>query len=202
MSLASLASSISSGINSAPTDFAAFQTKMQQTLDDRRANFTSKISSNSALQQTFNQIQAGFASGVSPSGLPIGVPPGMSLSGGLVDLQGSSYYSDLQTLVTYSVHAQAAAFTGLIASKVLLIPMTFSVVLPDQAFLSVPEIQPLALIVNPKTWSRSSTKKNTNTFTRGGYKSERWGEELEQIDASGDIGAYYTQQTGLTRFNR
>ena len=175
------------------TSFPDFQSGIQQTFSDRNSLSTDKLLG--GVDSTTGSPSLGEGSFTFPSASS-------------TDLATTNNFTSLRTMDTYKVQTQGAYLTGLLASKQPLLPMTFNAVLPDinasgffqqytDSFLN-----PLTLFINPKTWTRSTTKKNTNTFTRGGYKSERWGEELEQIDASGEIGAFYTQQTGLTRINR
>lgn len=168
--------------------FSQFQSSLQQTFNDRNS-----------LSTTLSQTGS---TSTDPALTQSALVYSQNSTGNLVFDTNINYVS-LQTMDTYSVQAQATYLTGLTAAKVPLLPMTFNVVLPPVALaagISTPT--PLTIFVNPKTWSRSINKKNTNTFTRGGYKSERWGDELEQIDASGEIAGFYTETTGLTRYSR
>jgi hypothetical protein len=111
------------------------------------------------------------------------------------------FFNLLPTMDVWKVQQQATSLRGLVAGKLPVIPMVFAVIPALSAERqAVPE--PLFLFVNPKSWSRSMNKVQTNHYVRNGITTERWGEELEQITASGMIGGYYTLETGLTRTYR
>mgnify|MGYP003585684655 CR=1 FL=1 len=63
----------------------------------------------------------------------------------------------------------------------------------------------VTFLVNPATMSSSFTKKINTTFTRGGYVVENWGENLDVLNFTGSIGAYYVLNStanGLNRYDR
>lgn len=65
----------------------------------------------------------------------------------------------------------------------------------------------VTFLVNPATLTTALTKKINTTFTRGGYVVETWGDNLDVLNFSGTIGAYYvlsnsTAGTGLNRYDR
>lgn len=119
--------------------------------------------------------------------------------------ENSDYFTNLQTMDVHQVRAQGAFLTGLLGSKEPVLPMVFNVVYPDtyQTVDGVTGVSsPLYLFINPSSWQRSSAKVLGKSYIRNGIKTERWGEELEQISASGTCAAFFTQETGLTRFYR
>lgn len=65
----------------------------------------------------------------------------------------------------------------------------------------------VTLLINPQTMNSSFSKKVNASFTRGGFIVEQWGENLDVLNFSGTIGAYYvisnsTAGTGLNRYDR
>jgi hypothetical protein len=110
-------------------------------------------------------------------------------------------FTQLGVMDVWNATLQAKALNGIIGSKIPLLPMVFRVELPPTAERnkSVPN---LTLFINPSSWNRSISKVQQNQWTRKGVKTERWGDDLEQIQAKGEIGGFYTLQTGLTRFHR
>jgi hypothetical protein len=112
-------------------------------------------------------------------------------------------FNQLPTSDNFSSDLRNSTLTGLKATKRPKWVMTFSLLLPPSATKEDRDrAKPIELFVNPSSWTRSVAKVQQNTWTRNGVKTERWGEDLEQIQASGSIGGFYTQETGLTRFNR
>lgn len=118
-------------------------------------------------------------------------------------LDGDENIFNMQMMDTYKVSLQAKYLKGILGSREPLLPMIFNVIFPETAdLLNVTGSDPFFLFVNPSSWSRSNTKVQSNSYVRNGIKTERWGEELEQITANGSIGAFYTQESGLTRTYR
>lgn len=61
-------------------------------------------------------------------------------------------------------------------------------------------MSPLILYINPSDLTRTMGKRTTPTFTgKNSYITEQAGEEQDKLSASGKIGAYYTNKTGLSR---
>lgn len=112
----------------------------------------------------------------------------------------NDFFTQLGVMDVWNATLQAKALNGIIGSKIPLLPMVFRVELPPTADNGT--VPSLTLFINPSSWNRSITKVQQNHWTRRGIKTERWGDDLEQIQARGEIGGFYTLQTGLTRFHR
>lgn len=192
------------------TSLSSFQNTLQKTLNTRLTNAQNQIftATNKQGQSIFSQTALTDIQGLRRQ-FAAELDPRVSTTGFTLNPTAARTAADvdifaLQTMDVYRVTVQSTFLKGLLPSRVPLFPMVFNVLFPDTAEnLNVQGLtDPLFLFVNPHTWSRSSTKVQTNHFTRNGYKTERWGDELETIHASGTLGGFYTQQTGLTRVNR
>jgi len=68
-------------------------------------------------------------------------------------------------------------------------------------------IPPLLMLVNPEEFTLTSKKVINESFTKGGWVIEHWGEELDTLSMNGKTGGFYTgnfffqKLTGLTRIN-
>lgn len=68
-------------------------------------------------------------------------------------------------------------------------------------------IPPLVMLVNPSDFEVSARKVVNESYAKGGYIVEHWGEELDSIRVSGRTGGFYVgnfffeEKTGLTRIN-
>jgi len=192
-----------------------FKEEVQKSANERLLNINKKISTatsakgeplfTAATQTRINQLMSQYKIDLDPRVSRSGIN---QIRGNRLfdrsDINGSNEaFTRLQTLDTYKVSLQAKYLKGLVPSRIPLMPMIFNVILPEiaqsQNFNSPP---PFFLFVNPTNWSRSNNKVQNNNYVRNGIKTERWGEELEQITASGSIGGFYTQETGLTRTYR
>lgn len=116
----------------------------------------------------------------------------------------SEKLTNLQTSDIHKIILQGKFLNGLLGSTEPVLPMAFNIVYPEtaQSLNPLTISQPLYLFINPNSWQRNSNKILAKNYIRNGIKTERWGEELEQISASGTCAAFYTQETGLTRFYR
>lgn len=121
--------------------------------------------------------------------------------GSLKVVTSDEYFSQLNVSDVWNATIRAKTLTGLLGSKKPLLPMIFQIQLPATAANESP-VPDLTLFVNPSSWTRSVNKIQQNIWTRNGVKTERWGEDLEQISASGRLGGFFTVQTGLTRIHR
>lgn len=211
MSLISLENSIANSLQT-------FANNLQTTLGDRLANIQTNIlnAKNSSGQTLFSQalvteintIQAQYTAilnnPIAQNNIANGQQGNRNLFTPTGLYQNQDYFTNLQTLDVYTVQANASFLTGLLASAEAALPMAFNVVYPPTAtFLGAQNVQnPLYLFINPTTWQRTSAKVLNRNYIRNGVKTERWGEELEQITAEGTIAACYTQETGLTRYYR
>jgi len=63
-------------------------------------------------------------------------------------------------------------------------------------------VPPFILYVNPQDRTWNFTKLVSSHYTRRKWKIEFYGDELERHDFTGKTGAFYTEETGLTRFGR
>lgn len=127
--------------------------------------------------------------------------PNFDGSGAVKVVTHDEYFSQLGVADIWNATIRAKSLKGLLGSKKPLLPMVFQIQLPATATNDSP-VPDLTLFVNPASWNRSVSKIQQNIWTRNGVKTERWGEDLEQISATGKIGGFYTIQTGLTRINR
>jgi len=64
------------------------------------------------------------------------------------------------------------------------------------------EVPPLVLYINPTEITRTFAKHTTEQLGGNGHIIEHWGDEQDRLSASGKIGAYYTDKTGLSRYFR
>jgi len=204
--------------NSVVNTLQSFANTLQATLSNRLANIQTNIlnAKNSSGQTLFsqtlvnqitsitNQYKAILGNPNAENNIALGQQGNRLLFTPTNLYQNQDYFTNLQTLDVYTVQANATFLTGLLASTEPVLPMAFNVVYPPTAsFLGAQTVQnPLYLFINPNTWQRTSNKALFKSYIRNGIKTERWGEELEQISASGTIAACYTQETGLTRYYR
>lgn len=63
-------------------------------------------------------------------------------------------------------------------------------------------LEPLVFYINPNNLTRTYARKTSEQFAGGGHVVEHSGQDQDRLSASGKIGAYYTDKTGLTRFFR
>ena len=114
-------------------------------------------------------------------------------------------FNPFSTSDTYQPVFPSKNTTPISATKPPKWAMVLKLVLPLSATAEdIAKNQPtqMVLLVNPSSWTRSVSKVQQNVWTRNGVKTERWGEDLEQIQASGTIGGFYTNEHGLNRFYR
>ena len=71
--------------------------------------------------------------------------------------------------------------------------LTFTLVQREQ------RVEPLTMLVNPKDLKFTMSKVNSSEFSRRGWITEQWGDNLDSISCSGVSGGFYTQEYGLTR---
>lgn len=84
------------------------------------------------------------------------------------------------------------------------IPLSFWIDFNDAGVVNPPQ---LTMLINPQTMSHGFTKKRNESYTRGGFVREEWGENLDVLSLSGKIGAYYVKEaevgfSGLNRYER
>lgn len=186
-------------------DVSTFQTNIQNSLNDRISQAGATIASTfgSSTLQDFNNNLSAFKLSVNPQANP--ATNSIQLGATSISANGqdpTSFFNALPSMDVWQVQQLGTALTGLVGGRAPVIPMVFGLVPPLSATSTYTVPDPLYLFVNPKTWSRSANKVQTNNYVRNGITTERWGEELEQITASGNINAFYSLETGLTRFYR
>ena len=190
------------------SDLSSFESNVQSTLDQRIADMQSKALTLKDSQgqniftadsiANFSNVVSQFKTSLDPR---LSQQTSGQLNQGNTFFADTEYFSTVQTSDAWQLTLQGDYLRGLVGSKSPVLPMIFNIIPPISLGNDNP-INPLFLFINPRTWTRSSTKVQHNAYVRGGIKTERWGEEMDQIVASGDIGAYYTQETGLTRMFR
>lgn len=196
---------IGQDIQNTANNLQSFQNSVQSTLNERIANAQNialnKLTDSSgkniftpdSIANVSNLINK-FKNSLDPRKSS----PSTSLDGtGQVT---SDFFSNLDAGSNYRVLVQGDSLQGLVGAKTPIIPMVLNLVAPPTA--PNQNSAPMILLVTPKTWNRSVNKVQNNTYVRGGIKTERWGEEMDQITAEGDLAAFYTLDTGLTRFYR
>ena len=77
--------------------------------------------------------------------------------------------------------------------------MSFDILDPNQVSYGLPI---LLLHVNPDNFSKKYAPIITRDITRGAYVEYHWGDQLDEISASGSTGAFISTQVGLTAGNR
>ena len=81
------------------------------------------------------------------------------------------------------------------------IPVAFQVTSPfDRQLALMPHS--LVMHVNPANLNESHSKKKETIQTRGGFVEQHWGDELDEISASGSTGAFINIYTGLSSVMR
>lgn len=84
------------------------------------------------------------------------------------------------------------------------IPLDFWIDFNDPGIINPPK---LSMLINPQTMTQSYSKKKSEQYTRGGWVREEWGENLDVLNFSGKIGAFYVKEaavgmSGLNRYER
>lgn len=81
------------------------------------------------------------------------------------------------------------------------IPMAFQITSPlNPSRILLPHA--LVMHVNPNNLDDSQTKKIERFQTKGGWVEQHWGDELDEISASGSTGAFMHIYTGLSSLLR
>jgi hypothetical protein len=188
---------------------------IQKYLDDRKGSLVNwsaeildgvKINASDIYTQDTNNVFNGLVDQYKTRIDPQKIPPKTfdpNFDGGSVlkVITNDEYFSQLPVADIWNSTLRAKSLNGLLGSKKPLLPMVFQIQLPPSATNNNP-VPDLTLFVNPSSWARSVNKVQQNIWTRNGIKTERWGDDLEQISASGSLGGFYTIQTGLTRLQR
>lgn len=203
--LLSFANSVGTFIQGGADDLQNFANDTQKSLNDRVTNAQNialnkltdgkgqNIFTPDSIANVSNLINK-FKSSLDPRK----VPSTPSIDGS--SQTNADFFSNLDAGSNYNVLVQGDTLKGLIGSKDPVIPLILNIVSAPTA--TDQNIQPLMLFVTPRSWSRTVNKVQNNNYVRGGIKTERWGEEMDQITAEGDLAGFYTQDTGLTRFYR
>lgn len=209
-------SKISQSLVSSASDLQSSTNKLQKYLDDRKGSlskfnsdvigeaksFASDIYTNDTVSNYGDLINQ-YKNNLDPRNKPPKTyDPNFDGNTDSIPvvLSNDAIFTQLDTLDVWQADRKAKSLTPVFASKAPIFPMVFKVALPATAKKTPP--QDLMLFVNPSSWSRSVSKVQQNIWTRNGIKTERWGDDLEQISASGVISGFYTAETGLTRLER
>jgi hypothetical protein len=210
-------SKISQSLVSSANDLQSSTDKLQKYLDDRKGslgkfnsdvlgdakNFASDIYTENTMSDYGDLINQ-YKNNIDPRNKPPKTyDPNFdgNTDNVPVVMYNDSIFTQLDTADIWKSYFKYKTLTPVFASKAPIFPMVFRVVLPATASNRTPA-DDLILFVNPYNWSRTVSKAQQNIWTRNGIKTERWGDDLEQINASGKIGGFYTAETGLTRFER
>lgn len=63
-------------------------------------------------------------------------------------------------------------------------------------------VPPLSFYINPSDLTRTFTKRSNSQFGGNGHITEHWGNDQDKLSATGKMGAFYTNKTGLSRYFR